>query len=184
MGVVLAAGDGSRFAGSLPKQLVEVAGRALVDHALQAALQAGLDEVVLVHGAVDLSDRVGDGVSVLRNPAWRSGIASSLLIAVSHARAGGHDAIVVGLADQPGVGASAWCAMADAPAEPPIAVATYDGRRANPVRLDRRVWDLLPVSGDEGARAVMRDRPELVREVPCTGEPADVDTLEDLDRWS
>lgn len=185
-GVVLAAGAGSRFARSgatTPKPLAAIEGVALVDRVLAAVLEAELDEVVLVDGSTDLSSRAAQGVVVLHNPGWAEGIASSLQVALVHARARGHEAVVVGLADQPGVGADAWRAVAVASADQPIAVATYAGRRANPVRLDASVWHLLPTTGDEGARVVMRERPELVREVPCSGEHWDVDTMEDLDRW-
>ncbi|MGH9086067.1 MAG: nucleotidyltransferase family protein [Acidimicrobiales bacterium] len=186
-GVVLAAGGGSRFAasgGTGPKPLVEVRGAALVDHVLATVGAAGFDEVLLVTGSTLLDDRATAGVVLLDNPSWEDGIATSLAVAVRHARAAGHDAIVVGLADQPGVTVEAWRAVATAPSDPPVAVATYDGRRANPVRLAAAVWDLLPTTGDEGARVLMGERPDLVREVPCTGDPWDIDTVEDLTRWS
>ena len=186
-GVVLAAGGGSRFTasgGTVPKPLAEVRGAALVDRVLSTVAAAGFDEVLLVTGSTPLGDRAGEEIVVLENADWAAGIATSLAVAGAHARSAGHDAIVVGMADQPGVTVDAWRAVAAAPANPPIVVATYDGRRANPVRLAAAVWDQLPTSGDEGARALMRERPELVREVPCTGDPWDIDTVEDLRRWS
>lgn len=131
---------------------------------------------------MDLAAVVPDGVSVLRNPRWEEGPATSLQVAVAAAREAQLDALVVGLADQPLVPSSAWVAVASSDA--PIAVATYDGLRRNPVRLSAAIWDLLPTSGDEGARSVARHRPELVEEVPCAGDPTDIDTREDLARWT
>ncbi len=178
--VVLCAGAGGRFAGQGlgPKLLQPLGGRPLVRWALEHAASAGLDATVAVTGAVDLADVAPPGVVLLANPAWSEGIATSLAVAVGWARRLGFGSVVVGLGDQPLIGPGAWRQVASASGE--LAVATYGGRRRNPVKLARSVWDELPVSGDEGARTLMRRRPELVREVPCHGDPVDVDRLEDL----
>ncbi|MDG2112069.1 MAG: nucleotidyltransferase family protein, partial [Actinomycetota bacterium] len=75
-----------------------------------------------------------------------------------------------------------WRRVADSTA--PIAVASYGGKQRNPVALDREVWPLLPIDGDDAARVVLRVRPELIEPVACEGFPDDIDTVEDLRRWS
>jgi CTP:molybdopterin cytidylyltransferase MocA len=181
-GILLAAGGGSRFEGAEHKLLAAFRGRPLVCWALSAATDAGFDEVAVVVGSVDLGVLVPAGVSVIENPDWASGQASSLQTAVSWAGARDHAAIVIGLGDQPLVPSSAWTAVGSTPS--PIAVATFEGKRRPPVRLAREVWPLLPAAGDEGARVLMGERPDLVREVVCEGQPADIDNKEDLHRWS
>jgi molybdenum cofactor cytidylyltransferase len=187
--VVLAAGAGSRFAGPDHKLLAPLRGRPVVVWAVTAALDAGLAETIVVSGAVDLGPVLADHglvdrVRVVVNPDWAQGQATSLAAGIAAVDAAGHDAAVVGLGDQPLVTAPAWRLVATQGLDRPMAVATYDGRRRNPVRLDRIVWSELPTQGDEGARGLLARRPDLVEEVPCPGESADVDTLEDLTRWS
>ena len=143
-------------------------------------MAAGLDATIVVTGDADVE--VPEGVVALANLALAGGHRH-----VARRRRGarlrvGAGAIVVGLADQPFVTPDAWRAVASSSA--PIAVATYEGRRANPVRLAQHVWAWLPATGDEGARPLMRERPDLVTEVPCPGNPADIDTTEDLRRWN
>jgi CTP:molybdopterin cytidylyltransferase MocA len=179
--VVLAAGEGTRFAGGTHKLLATFRGRPLWTWAVDAALAADMDATFVVTGAVDLPVPA-PGV-VVHHAGWADGQATSLAAGIAAVEAAGHSAVVIGLGDQPLVGEEAWRAVAGETGTP-IAVATFDGDRRPPVRLAAEVWPLLPHTGDEGARVVMRDRPDLVTEVPCTGEPVDIDTLEDLERWS
>lgn len=177
--IVLAAGGGSRFAGGGHKLNAIIGGRSVYIWALQAAIDADVGPVVLVTGAVELL--VNDPrVIVVRNPQWATGLASSLQVGIATAREHGAEAVVVGLGDQPFVGASAWQAVAASPS--PIAVATYDTKRGNPVRLHAEIWPILPTSGDEGARSVLRIYSNLVEEVPCEGSSSDIDTVADLER--
>jgi CTP:molybdopterin cytidylyltransferase MocA len=177
--LLLAAGAGSRFAGPTHKLLAPLADRTVVDHAVDAALRAGIGPVLVVTGAV--RPPLPEGAIEVPHPDWADGQATSLQRGIAAARALGASAVVVGLADQPGIEPASWAAVARSNA--PIAVATYDGRRGNPVRLHAHVWPLLPRTGDEGARRLIRDRPDLVEPVPCRGSATDIDTVEDLHRW-
>jgi CTP:molybdopterin cytidylyltransferase MocA len=115
----------------------------------------------------------------VHNPAWSEGIATSLQTGLT-AVGPEVDAVVVGLGDQPFIPAEAWRLVAAVDA--PIAVATYDGHRRNPVRLARSVWAELPAQGDQGASVLFKDHDVIP--VACPGDPADVDRVEDLDSWS
>lgn len=191
--VLLAAGGGRRFSDIGHKLLAQRTPEepTVIELALRSALAAERGPLIVVTGALDdvaLRTRPGiaelldrDDVLVRHNPDWESGQASSIQVAVRSATELGADSLVVGLADQPFIDATAWQHVADGLGA--IVAAAYDGRRGNPVRLHQSVWGLLPTSGDEGARNLMRVRPELVVEVPCSGSPDDIDTLEDLHRW-
>jgi CTP:molybdopterin cytidylyltransferase MocA len=183
--VVLAAGRGSRLHSEQPKPLLPYRGRPLVAWALDAALASGCAPVLLVvgHEAEAVAAAAPKGVVVVASPSWAEGISRSLQAALDVLEGDGSvSAVCVGLADQPRIGAEAYrrlVAAGEAGAE--IAVAIYAGVRQNPALLARSVWaDARSLTGDEGARQLMRARP--VVEVDCTGtgDPADVDTLNDL----
>lgn len=176
--VVLAAGGGRRFSGPLPKLLVSYHGRPLVSFALKAALAAGCDEAAVVTGAVDLTGIVPAEMTVLHNPEWSTGLSSSLAVALRWCEQQGHEAVVLGLGDMPGVPPSAWRAVAESKAE--VAVASFGGALRPPVRLAASLFGEVPRSGDVGARELWK-RPGALQ-VPCEGNPIDVDTEEDLEQ--
>ena len=184
LGVLLAAGSGTRFAGSQHKLLSLINGRTIISHSLTAMIGADLNGYIVVSGALDISRHIGD-VEEVHNPDWKTGQRSSVITAMKFARDHGYDAIVVGLADQPFLTSQAWSNVVSSTS--PIAVATYNGIRGNPVRLHSSVWDTfenLETDPDAGARTLIRLHPELVREVACEGNSADIDTTEDLDTWT
>jgi molybdenum cofactor cytidylyltransferase len=188
---VLAAGRGSRLGADHAKPLVEWRGRPLLAWALDAATGTHFDPIVVVTGyerravRAVLGERFGGfaGVGEAHNRHWKDGIASSLVTAIDYldgfTRVG---AVCIGLADQPRVGTEAYLRLAAAYRDgAELAVATYGGRRGNPVLLARSLWpEARALRGDVGARTLM-ERHE-VAEVACddTGSPADVDTYSDL----
>jgi molybdenum cofactor cytidylyltransferase len=178
--VVLAAGAGTRFAGEGHKLDARVGDRSVLARAVDTAIAAAIGPVVVVTAA-QVTTALPPSVVHVVNDRWAEGQMTSLRAGIAAARELGSAAVVVGLGDQPFVGVDAWRAVAATDAA--IAVATYDGRRGHPVRLAAETWDLLADDGDEGARTLMRLRPDLVTEVPCEGSSIDIDTVEDLRRW-
>ena len=185
--VLLAAGAGSRFSGSEHKLLATLPntdGKSIFQTSLHQVLEAGFATVIVVTGAAEIPATMlaHRNVVVVHNNRWADGQSGSVLTGIREAQRLNARAVVVGLADQPFVTAEAWCRVAQAPT--PIAVATYFGRNGNPVRLHESIWELLPKSGDSGARDLIRLRPELVSQVDCPGSAADIDTQEDLAQWT
>jgi len=187
-GVLLAAGQGSRF--GRPKALVELDGQTLAERGVTLLRAGGTDPVLIVTGAAQVELRPEHQARTVYNGEWRTGMGSSLraaLRALAEPETGPEiGAVVVALADQPLVGAEAVSRLIAAyQAGADVAVAAYGGKPRNPVLLAREHWPevIATATGDQGARAFLRARPELVTLVECgdTGRPDDIDTPADLE---
>lgn len=184
LAVLLAAGAGTRFVGDTHKLRAQVRGAAVLTHSLRAVVAADIGDIVVITGADTFDDLLKDCTTV-HNEQWASGQRSSVLSAINEAERRGCDVVVIGAADQPFVSPDDWRAVAVH--HSPIAVATYNGERATPVRLHKSTWELfrtLESDPDAGARSLMNLHPELVSQVACKGSGADIDTTEDLQKWT
>ena len=175
---VLAAGAGERMGG--PKAELIVDGARLLDRAIALARDAGCAPVY----AVVRHDTAVAGATAIVNPDPDRGMRSSLMLAVE--AAGDAAALAVVLVDMPGIPASAVAAVVAAWSPGRIAIARYPGGRGHPTVMSPDMWRaaLAAAGPDEGARAFLASRPELVDEVDVPGDPADLDTPDDLARWS
>jgi len=174
-GLVLAAGAGRRFGG--PKQLAELSGRPLVEHALAAL--AGLDRVAVVLGAHADDVRAGadlGAAEVVVCADWAEGIGASLRAGLA-ALAGAGEVVIV-LADQPFVSAAAVERVRSTPGA--AARAVYVGEPSHPVVVRRPLLDRAgELRGDAGFRAFL----DGAAEVECSdlADPRDIDTRHDLE---
>ena len=181
-GLVLAAGAGTRFGGR--KQLAELEGRPLLEHALRAMTAAPVGRVVVVLGALveEVTATVDlHGAEPCPCERWDEGQAASL--ACGLAELADCEAVVVTLGDQPRMSPDAIRRVIGARGNGAAAVrATYHGAPGHPVLLERDLFESFrDVTGDHGARNLLLS--VQVREVPCEdlGGGEDVDTPAELD---
>lgn len=180
--IVLAAGASRRFGGT--KLLAPHDGRPLVAHAVGTAITAGPSHVMVVVGYD--GDRVGAAacaegdVTIVRNAAYRSGLASSLIAGLRSLHEDVEVAAVL-LGDQPGVPARAVVAVLGALIDGvEMARARYVDGLGHPVGFRRPVWPTIErLEGDQGARGLLAQHD--VAEVAVSGRlPGDVDEPSDL----
>jgi CTP:molybdopterin cytidylyltransferase MocA len=173
-----------------PKQLLPLHGRPLLEAALAAACDSGLDEVVVVLGAHadEIRRTVGLGrARVVVNPDHLQGLSTSLKAGVASLDSRVDRAMVI-LGDQPDISADLVNRVLDTQATSglPAAALSFDGLLHPPVVLARERWgDIAALEGDTGLRALIRAHPELVAPVEADrpgGHPIDIDTREDFER--
>ena len=179
--IVLAAGAGSRFGGR--KLEAQVDGKPILQHVLDALLEAGLDDpiVVVAPGAGEWRR-----TELVTNPAPERGLSSSLKLGWARATAAeaAPDAVLVALGDQPLVRPAVVRALVAAPLDParPIVAPRYAGTDAhNPVRVEVSAGHLIDgATGDRGLGPILEHNPELVRWLDFAGDNPDVDTAANL----
>lgn len=187
--VVLAAGSSRRM--GKDKLSLKIGEKTLLERAVGAALSSPVSEVIVVTrpdegAAKDLPQ--GWPVKIIVNPYHREGMSSSLkagLVAVSPRT----QSIIFALGDQPFVSAKVYELLIEAYCRDMklVTVPFYQGKRGNPVLIDRRAWPLLmEVEGDAGGRQILPLVPKEEIAAVEVGDPGiltDIDTEEDFKRY-
>lgn len=191
VGVVLAAGSGSRF--GTPKALVESSdGSSWLANAVRSLLGGGCSPVIVVLGAAaDEAEALlrrfftdSGIVRVVRTDDWRSGMAASLRSALADATdlEPPADAVAIVTVDVPSLGSAEVRRLVapepDAVGRQTLRQATFSGRPGHPVVIGRAHWEALAtsVTGDIGARPYLVQHG--VRLIDCSdlGSGIDVDS--------
>jgi molybdenum cofactor cytidylyltransferase len=185
-GVVLAAGASTRMGAN--KLLLEIRGETLLHRAVRAAIEAGLEPVLVVLGHEAERARAALGTLPCRpvlNPDPHRGLGSSVATGIA-ALPPEVSGVVVLLADMPGVTAAMLAALSTRhrATRAPLVLSDYDGVVAPPVLYDRRLFpELAALDGEGAGRAVIeRHRAEAIAERWPAAALQDVDVPSDLAR--
>lgn len=167
--VVLAAGRGRRFrasGGAGSKLQADLHGKPVLDHVLAAVERCGLAHHVVHRAPGDgMADSIAEGVRA-------TATASGWLILPG---------------DLPLIAAPSLSHVAQALAQQPVVVPTFEGRRGHPVGFARECFAALAaLSGEAGGASVVeryrREGRALLLPLDDPGILTDIDTLADLQR--
>ena len=181
--LLLAAGASSRMKGR-DKRLEEVEGQPLLRLMARRALKSGVPVRVVLGPGQDARRAALEGLEVTITEAEGSdGMAASIRAGV----AGLCGPVLILLADMPEITAGDIYLMVSLHAQAPTAIlraATRDGRPGHPVLFPADLLpDLARLSGDEGARAVLKREDARVHLLPLKDDRAAVD-LDTPEAWA
>lgn len=184
--IVLAAGASTRL--GRPKQLVRVAGESLLRRTVRFAGEAGCSPVVVVLGFEAERMRAeleGFAVDSVVHSGWMEGMGSSLRKGVEMVR---HrepmpEAVLALVCDQPRLTAAHVQVLLQQhrQSHAPVTASRYGGRLGVPAIFQRQLFsELAALTGDRGARDLIRRHGDETQEVAWEDGSIDVDQPEDL----
>jgi molybdenum cofactor cytidylyltransferase len=186
--LVLAAGASSRMGAQHKLLIADAAGRTMIAHTVDHLRDAGIASILVVTGHREAEIRAalaGRNLRFIHAPHHAEGLAESLksgLMALPDDVAG----VLVCLGDMPLVKADTLrriIAAYDPDEGRAIIVPTHQGEFGNPVLWDRSfIPEMMQLTGDQGARKLLRRHAELVTELALESDGIlrDFDTPQSL----
>lgn len=187
--IILAAGSSSRMGQS--KQMLDIDGEKLLSRTTRAALDAGLQQVVVVVGYDDVAHRkilAGLPVEIVHNSRWKNGMGSSLKAGLTHLLSMNPalNAVIVSVCDQPLLNSRIFIDLVHKfhETQKPVIASRYSNMPGVPALFDKRYFaKLAALPDDQGAKRILLQNPGDVEQVDFPGGEIDLDTMEDYDAF-
>jgi molybdenum cofactor cytidylyltransferase len=187
--VILAAGTSSRFGAT--KQLASFNGKTLLQHVIDAADAAGAAPIVVVIGvkAIEVKASIEDRkVAIVLNKDWKEGMSSSIAAGVAAIKELNNKIknIIIAVCDQPFVTEEIFEQLDQIQKETgkSIVACAYANTIGTPVLFTGKyIGYLIELTGDKGAKQLIKNHPEDVATLDFPKGAVDIDTQEDLDKF-
>lgn len=185
--IVLAAGKSERL--GYPKQLLKYGTSNLLNHSLQIAGEiAGLNTVLVLgaNAAIIFPQLQALGATIVQNPDWEEGIASSIrmgLLAFISMQPSA-DGVIFMVCDQPYISSSLLekLVLSARNSKKGIIASEYEQILGTPALFKKYYFkDLLNLQGTDGAKKLFSLYPQDIEHIPFEMGYIDIDTQQDYD---
>ena len=180
--VILAAGNSTRF-GSI-KQLLHFNGKTLLQHAIDEAATAEIQQILVITGAnaneVSASI-VNNKIEIIFNDDWQEGMASGIVAGITRLTSlyNDVDKIIIAVCDQPFITSALFEQLYQMQRiiGKGIVACAYADTLGTPVLFTKKYFDqLLSLQGDEGAKKLLKAYSYDVAKVDFPKGYIDIDT--------
>jgi molybdenum cofactor cytidylyltransferase len=184
--IILAAGNSSRL--GRPKQLLPYQGKTLLSHVVDESLDAPLQPVVVVTGAfqAEVCDSLqGQTVDIVYNANWERGMASGIVAGLDKALSIQPHllSVIIAVCDQPYISAELFRSLVETHtvSGKGLIACAYSETVGSPVLFDRRYFkELSALTGEAGAKQLLKRYPDDVTTIPFPKGNIDIDTEDDF----
>ena len=185
--VILAAGNSSRF-GSI-KELLHFNNKTLIEHIINEAIDANLNPAIVVTGANanEISNTIPQQkIQIVFNEQWQQGMASGIVAGLSKLLSLNKNirAVIIAVCDQPFVTSQVFHQLIgkQTQTEKNIVACAYADTIGTPALFTQKYCDnLLSLSGDEGAKKILKAHDDDVATIEFPQGNIDIDTQKDYE---
>jgi len=184
--ILLLAAGASRRMGQ-PKQLLKInEEQTLLEHTLAAAQATPCQQIMVVLGAnaVAIQKKIKPtNIDIVYNPFWEEGMGTTLRMGLKKLleQNSSLSAVIISVCDQPYLTSDIFIQLFTKyrDTQAPIVVSNYGKQMGVPALLDKQFFpQLLALTGDIGARSIIKQHPELVETINFPKGAIDLDTPE------
>ena len=180
--LLLAAGESARFGGR--KQLADINGKPMIEHALDALSEMPKSDTFVVLGAYgdEIAPRLDNGVTIITNDKWATGMGSSIACGITKiAHNDAYDGVLIALCDQVNVTGDDYTRLIMAFDGKQIVATRHQDGLGVPAIFPKSVFgNLQSLAGPIGARKIIDRHADKVMAVSLANAALDIDTQDDL----
>ncbi len=187
--IILAAGSSTRMGQS--KQLLPVNGKPLLKKTVEAVLDGGISQAVVVLGSNESEHRrllEKENIEIHFNVDWARGMGSSIRsgLRLLTERYPDIEGVIVLVCDQPLLNAEVIKHLIEQYRQTakPVIASGYEGTAGVPVLFDRTYFEsLMNMPDDQGAKKLIMKNPDDVAIISFPGGEIDLDTIDDYNTF-